>query len=221
MDGGGGIAVTSLRERHGRRLGVLRTGFRALRRATRPVREWLRRRADPATIQEQAPLAPEDHARRRRRWHVLVDLIHARGPASGAVVVDVGTYQGHSSAHVHKYCPQVARIFAVDLRRPDPARDRLRDLERVTFLHGESTRCAQGFADESIDLVFIDADHSEQAVAADLAAWTPKVKRGGVIAGHDYASRRHPGVQRAVDRFFRGHAHPVERAEDMVWWTIR
>jgi predicted O-methyltransferase YrrM len=91
----------------------------------------------------------------------------------------------------------------------------------VQFLLGYSDACAAQFADASVDLIFVDADHSQTGVQRDLTAWVPKIRSGGVIAGHDYASRRHPGVQRAVDEFFAGHPHPIQVESDMVWWTIK
>jgi predicted O-methyltransferase YrrM len=49
----------------------------------------------------------------------------------------------------------------------------------------------------TIDFIFIDGDHSYDACRADIAAWTPFVKRGGVIAFHDFGSRA-DGVTRAI-----------------------
>lgn len=57
------------------------------------------------------------------------------------------------------------------------------------------------FADGTRDAVFIDADHSEEAVSRDIAAWWPKVKPGGILAGHDYDE---PGVNAAVKKAFDG-----------------
>jgi predicted O-methyltransferase YrrM len=45
---------------------------------------------------------------------------------------------------------------------------------------------AAHFANGSVDFVFIDADHSREAVLADIRAWLPKMRPGGVLAGHDY-----------------------------------
>lgn len=50
--------------------------------------------------------------------------------------------------------------------------------------------------------VFLDADHSEAAVAADIAAWLPKVQPGGWLCGHDYGT--YPGVAAAVDELLPG-----------------
>jgi predicted O-methyltransferase YrrM len=48
-----------------------------------------------------------------------------------------------------------------------------------------------------VDFIFIDGDHSYEACQADIAAWAPFVKRGGVIAFHDFGSRA-DGVTRAI-----------------------
>ena len=49
----------------------------------------------------------------------------------------------------------------------------------------------------AIDFVFIDADHSYEACKADILAWAPFVKRGGILAFHDFGSRA-DGVTRAI-----------------------
>lgn len=54
------------------------------------------------------------------------------------------------------------------------------------FLRMSSVEGAAAIQDGSLDFIFVDADHRWQAVLADLAAWIPKVKPGGIIAGHDY-----------------------------------
>jgi hypothetical protein len=55
-------------------------------------------------------------------------------------------------------------------------------------------------ADESLDLVFVDADHSYDAVSKDLPFWWKKIRVGGWLLGDDYNSC-HPGTQRAVNDF--------------------
>lgn len=64
-----------------------------------------------------------------------------------------------------------------------------------------SVEAARLYPDASLDFVFIDGDHEEASVAADVAAWLPKVKPGGLLAGDDY-SAAWPGVAAAVDKIF-------------------
>ena len=48
-----------------------------------------------------------------------------------------------------------------------------------------SKDAANELADNSFDFVFVDADHSMKSVLADLDNYWPKVRSGGIIAGHD------------------------------------
>lgn len=49
-----------------------------------------------------------------------------------------------------------------------------------------SLEAAKLYEDNSLDFVLIDAAHDYESVKADIAAWLPKVKFGGVLAGDDY-----------------------------------
>lgn len=57
---------------------------------------------------------------------------------------------------------------------------------RATIIRRYSTDAANLHQDGSLDFVYIDGNHSIDNVIADLAAWTPKVRTGGLIMGHDY-----------------------------------
>ena len=77
--------------------------------------------------------------------------------------------------------------------------------DMVRPIRKKSEDASRDFADGSLDFVFIDADHSCHAVKTDLRCWYPKLKSGGIIAGHDYVPG-HPdsdaGVVKAVNEFF-------------------
>lgn len=89
-------------------------------------------------------------------------------------------------------------------------------LERFTrIVKLRSAEAAALFDDASLDLVFIDGDHSEAAVRADISAWLPKVKSGGVLCGHDYGDH-FPGLTRAVDELF-GTRAAVSPGSYRVW----
>jgi hypothetical protein len=89
---------------------------------------------------------------------------------------------------------------------------------RFRFLVMSSVEAAAYVADHSVDLVFIDADHSEEGARADIEAWQAKPKRGGYLAGHDF-SPSFPGVERAVsDWVGRRSERILELDADHTWF---
>lgn len=68
----------------------------------------------------------------------------------------------------------------------------------------ESLEAVELFEDGYLDFVYIDALHNEEPCYQDISAWAPKVKSGGIVAGHDYHSIGGwgpCGVPAAVDRY--------------------
>lgn len=57
---------------------------------------------------------------------------------------------------------------------------------RVSIMRMLSEEAARVIEDESLDAVYLDADHTENGITQDINLWWPKVKRGGIFAGHDY-----------------------------------
>ena len=69
----------------------------------------------------------------------------------------------------------------------DMARQRMAPFgDRAVLPRNFSADASQLFSDQSVDFVFIDARHSYDAVLEDLKAWWPKIRPGGILAGHDY-----------------------------------
>ena len=62
----------------------------------------------------------------------------------------------------------------------------------VTLIEKMSVDGAKDFEDGSLDAVYIDANHRYEFVVADIHAWLPKVRKGGIISGHDFAKIKHP-----------------------------
>jgi hypothetical protein len=92
---------------------------------------------------------------------------------------------------------------------------------RARVLVMPSVDGAKHVDDGSLDLVFIDGDHSEFGVAADILAWQPKIKHGGWIGGHDYGMHMDgadfSGVERAVNRWAGGY-RAIELDDDHTWF---
>jgi predicted O-methyltransferase YrrM len=64
---------------------------------------------------------------------------------------------------------------------------------------------------QPLDYLYVDADHSYGGVLADLRAWVPHVKPGGLILGDDYGSDIYPGVKQAWDQFEQEHGLNLTR----------
>lgn len=96
--------------------------------------------------------------------------------------------------------------------------------DKATILRGPSIAMAQHVADGSLDLLYLDACHSYQCVLADLQEWFPKVKSGGIIAGHDYLNGAY-GVFQAVQEFTRGRftviTIPENKDEDAGFYFVK
>lgn len=144
---------------------------------------------------------------------------------TGSHFVEVGSWQGSSAAYMaveiinsEKYikfdCIDIWGRFSIDGLNtkapellPEDTVEKLfyKNIEPVKHIINPikipSTLGANLYAEESLDFVFIDANHAYDAVKDDLNAWFTKVKRGGIIAGHDY--HNDPSVKAAVDEFFK------------------
>jgi len=85
---------------------------------------------------------------------------------------------------------------------------------RVVLHRGYSVPTLQTFPNEYFDWIYIDANHTYEAVKADLEACRRKVKEAGVIGGHDYIDsafwkERNYGVVEAVDEFCQNHGWEI------------
>lgn len=81
-------------------------------------------------------------------------------------------------------------------------------LTNITPWRACSLEAAARYDGPPFDAIYIDADHTYEAVRADLRAWWPHLADGGLLAGDDYHHPGFPGVARAWNEFGRD-VHPV------------
>ena len=135
--------------------------------------------------------------------------------------VEIGSFAGRSAAflavELHNNAgARAPRLDLVDMFTGiymagyTPGEKQIRaDLAPVAHIIGDvhsmqSWDAAEKYADGSLDFVYIDADHHYDAVCRDIDAWLPKVRSGGIIAGHDFCNYPGFGVIEAVmERFDR------------------
>jgi hypothetical protein len=119
-------------------------------------------------------------------------------------IVEIGVWEAENSKAMATQFPQ-AKLYLVDdykkttlatygpVLPPEKVLPIIKKAEsnmagfngRINFVRENSLTAATHFDDSSLDYVYIDGDHEEPAVAADIKAWYPKVKTGGMLAGHD------------------------------------
>lgn len=172
----------------------------------------------------------------RHGYHLLPAVINRMGLKVGC---EIGVANaGHADA-ILTQCPGVTKLYGVDpyehradyddlMNLPQPHLDAMyvearefmaRHGDRFDLLRGASLQAVQLAMNDYFDFVYIDAEHTYEACRADMEAWYPKLRPGGVLSGHDYGG--FPGVTRAVDEFCakRGLALHVE--SEFFWWTVK
>ncbi len=84
------------------------------------------------------------------------------------------------------------------------SKNRLKPYKSV-FMRQTSMDAVKEFEDNTFDFVYIDGLHDFDNVMMDLIHWTKKVKRRGIVSGHDYHHAARSGVVRAVDAYTLAH----------------
>ena len=90
-------------------------------------------------------------------------------------------------------------VYDLFMNSSKPIREIMGD--KLNIIRDLSVNASQKFKDNSLDFIFIDACHDYECVKEDLHVWYPKLKKEGIIAGHDYYDG-HYGVEKAVNEFF-------------------
>lgn len=133
----------------------------------------------------------------------LPELFNELGFKTGA---EVGVLKGLFSEVIckgipdHKlYCIDAWKIYVPDYRdykhqvlldrAYNEALARLSDYN-VEIIKEFSEDAVKRFEDNSLDFVYIDANHEYPFITRDLIIWTKKVKVGGIVSGHDYYESR-------------------------------
>lgn len=91
-------------------------------------------------------------------------------------------------------------------------------IDRITWHKKTSVEAVKDFEDNSLDFVYIDADHHYEPALQDCSLWYPKVKVGGIICGHDFNCKA-VEVKRAVTEFFGNLKKEINSANNIDDWV--
>lgn len=157
---------------------------------------------------------------------------------SGSKFVEIGSWKGKSSAfmaveiansgkQIDFYCidtfegsvehqnnPELPHLYDIFKSNMKPVEDYYQDMKMT------SMEAVKKFEDESLDFVFIDGSHEYEDIKDDIISWLPKVKRGGILAGHDYYFPPQPpswgmrptGNSYELDHYYNSNASSAYRA---------
>jgi len=151
----------------------------------------------------------------------------------GGIGAEIGVQRGYNSAMIGASWP--GEILCVDTwLDPDifkAAKDLLTN-PKFHLIQKSSVEAAKDIGPEALDWVYLDADHHLASMRLDLAAWFPKVRWGGIVAGHDYCDLEGDvgtGVIEAVTEFALREHYRVQLTDlDLyegktfpTWWFIK
>lgn len=172
----------------------------------------------------------------KKRWEVLIDLLKNENHSKGA---EIGVLKGVASKQLLDNLPNLERLFMVDPWAGDKefldtldnkrnikywnydelyeeVKNKFKNYGNAKIIRMTSEEASIHFDDGELDWVFIDGNHSYEFAKQDIELWTPKIRVGGWITGHDYADDiwDKVGVKKAVDEIFENF-----EVEDTVWYT--
>lgn len=170
-------------------------------------------------------------------------LIHLLNQYDHAIGCEVGVHAGDTTKALLEYLPRIKVYHAVDpwssyeqydgtkYRKPghkvlktwNQAKEKFMENtkpfhKKVSVYEMTSVEAAKKIKSGTLDWVFIDANHEYDYVKENLKLWSRRVKKDGIVAGHDYGGKW-VGVKKAVDEYVPKKKLHIEQC--YVWWYIK
>lgn len=154
-----------------------------------------------------------------------LEWLYDRAKEMGTIL-EVGSWKGRSVHALLLGCQ--GPVFAIDHFKGNPSElkgkhqeatyndisqtffENVGHFSNLAMLKMNSQQAVQLFADKSIDMIFIDGEHTYEAVKQDLALWIPKCKK--LLCGHDFNM---VGVKQALSDYDLKIENPV-----LSIWTM-
>jgi len=139
-------------------------------------------------------------------------------------ILEIGVYEGSYASKINEAFPN-SSLHLLDTwdtndtdfyysARPkavesafEVANSRFKNNKNITFIVENSNVAHKKYDKNFFDWIYIDADHSYEAVLSDLNNWYPKLKSNGIMSGHDWNPNPDIeefdmfGVEKALDEF--------------------
>lgn len=134
-------------------------------------------------------------------WERLLERVRP------ATMLELGVWKGEFAAFVLSHCPAVERYYMIDPWRPLPSWNKPLNVaatdfdaayraamdatlfaeRRITVLRGTTHEVIDQVPDGSLDLAYVDGDHTLRGITIDLINVYPKIKPGGYLCGDDFS----------------------------------
>lgn len=136
---------------------------------------------------------------------------------AGASLIGVDPYKNFPDEVYRDGCNQT-NLENIGVR----AAQRFATFKRYKLMMKASLEAVKQFQDFTCDFVYIDSNHSYDSASADIRAWWPKVKSGGIVGGHDFYHRdddaQRADTARAVYEFAYSIQCPFWVTSCTSWW---
>jgi predicted O-methyltransferase YrrM len=160
------------------------------------------------------------------------------------VGVEVGVWHGEGAKYMLENCPEITRLYLIDpyekayefneCKLPpqgfkenafkdaitDAVKNTMKWSEKAWFIFARSVEAVKTI-DEPLDFVYIDANHDYKYVLEDCNTWLPKIKKGGIISGHDYNRSPDDDVKNAVNSFIESKGLVLTGSVPDWWCYVR
>jgi predicted O-methyltransferase YrrM len=137
----------------------------------------------------------------------------ARCASKSGSIVEIGSWKGRSTLALACNTPGI--VYAVDTwKGTEQQGDELSlheegwlleefkrnttNIDNIVICEGPSAEIAKQMRGHTFDMIFIDGYHTYEGVKDDILSWTPMLKTGGILCGHDYIPPYWDGLLRAV-----------------------
>lgn len=172
-------------------------------------------------VYKEAPLFVELGCWAGKSTSYLADFVKS---INGKLIV-VDTFLGSETTKLTEFASNkdIKELFINNMNK-------LGLMDIIEIIQCDTVEASKFINNDSIDYIFIDADHRYKEIKSDINAWLPKCKKGAIICGHDfesfdfeeslieldYATGKHHGVIKAVTETF-----PEVKQLGNIWHTIK
>jgi predicted O-methyltransferase YrrM len=156
---------------------------------------------------------------------------------------EIGVAGGQNIKHLLENCSHIEKLYGIDSYSPDSFDMKHINVnkefgsfeglfkevnlmlsqfgDRTQLIRKTSSDALKEFLDESLDFIFLDANHEFDSVYSDISSWFPKIKKGGIFMGHDWDHGNFPGTTKAVKKYFANIKIETFSAPYHIWYVVK